>query len=141
MEKQGGIRLYKTGGSSAYNQRSFKNTKMNSVMLSGSVANDAEVKLVDNFGEETPLVFFTLCDPGAPYQKNDPIFIEVNCMKPYALHIKPYLTKGKPCVVVGKLKSKNYTMKSGETKMKFFIAADYIQFIEREQPISKKEKQ
>ena len=99
---------------------------MNSITLHGHVAKDAVVNLVNNGGVETPLVTFSFIDMGLPYQKNEPMFIEVHFMKEAAMHILKYLLKGKEIVVTGCLRSKNYITQNGEQKQKYYISADYI---------------
>lgn len=99
---------------------------MNSIALHGKVIKDAKVALVNNNGIETPLVSFTFFDGGLPYQKSEPMFIEVHFMKEAAMHIFNFLKKGKEIAVFGCLRSKNYTTRNGEQKQKYYISADYI---------------
>lgn len=100
---------------------------MNTVSIIGKVNKDAEAVLVRNpEGAETPLVSFTLMDMGLPYTKSEPMFIEVNFMREPAMHLHPFLKKGKEVMVTGCLRSKNFETKSGEKKMKYFISADYV---------------
>jgi single-stranded DNA-binding protein len=99
---------------------------MNSITLQGHVAKDAVVNLVKNNGIETPLVTFSFIDMGLPYQKNEPMYIEVHFMKEAAMHIVKYLRKGKEITVMGCLRSKIYITQSGEQKQKYFVSADFI---------------
>lgn len=99
---------------------------MNSITLHGKILKDAESMLVNNGGIETPLVTFSFVDNGLPYQKNEPMFIEVHFMKEAAMHILKFLKKGKEVIVTGCLRSKSFTTKAGEQKLKYFISADYV---------------
>lgn len=99
---------------------------MNSITLHGKLAKDAAVTLVNSCGAETPLVTFSFIDGGLPYQKSEPMFIEVHFMKEAAMHIFGFLKKGKEVMVTGCLRSKNYVTQGGERKQKYFISADYI---------------
>lgn len=101
---------------------------MNQLTLHGTIAKDANSTLVNNVGTETPLVTFTVMDSGLPYQKKEPMFIEVHFMAEAAMHIFPYLVKGKKVDIFGHLKSKNYETQSGVLKQKFYISADYVIF-------------
>ena len=84
---------------------------MNHITINGTIVKDATKALVNNVGTETPVVTFTLMDSGVPYQKNEPMFIEVHFMQEVAMHIFPYLIKMKP-----KKGNKNY-----EKKMKVMM--------------------
>ncbi|WP_443739129.1 single-stranded DNA-binding protein [Treponema sp.] len=99
---------------------------MNSITLHGKIVRDAESILVDNSGIQTPLVTFSFVDNGLPYQKNEPMFIEVHFMKEAAMHIFRFLKKGKEVIVTGCLRSKSFVTKEGEQKQKYFISADYV---------------
>lgn len=101
---------------------------MNQICLNGTITKDAETTLVNNVGVETPLVTFTVMDTGTPYSKKEPMYIEVHFMEEAAMHIYPYLVKGKKVDVYGHLKSKNYKTTNGLLKQKFFISADYVIF-------------
>lgn len=101
---------------------------MNHITINGTIVKDATKALVNNVGTETPVVTFTLMDSGVPYQKNEPMFIEVHFMQEVAMHIFPYLIKGKKVDVFGHLSFKNYTTKNGISKQKIFINADYVIF-------------
>lgn len=101
---------------------------MNYLTIFGTIAKDAKKTLLTNEGKETPLVSFTVIDAGFPYQKNEPMFIEVHFMQEPAMRIFPFLTKGKKVNVFGHLKSKNFTTQSGISKQKFYINADYVIF-------------
>lgn len=99
---------------------------MNYIALHGKVAKDATSALVNNSGTETPLVSFSFQDSGLPYQKNEPMFIEVHFMKEAAVHILPFLKKGKEVEIFGCLRFKNFTTTSGIKGQKYYIQADYI---------------
>lgn len=99
---------------------------MNYISLHGKIAKDATTVLINNGGIEKPLVSFSVQDPGAPYQKNEPMFIEVHFMKEAAIHILPYLKKGKEVAIFGCLRFKNFVTSSGSKGQKYFISADYI---------------
>ncbi|WP_178842332.1 single-stranded DNA-binding protein [uncultured Treponema sp.] len=99
---------------------------MNYISLHGRIAKDATTTLINNGGIETPLVSFSFQDSGTPYQKNEPMFIEVHFMKEAAMHILPYLKKGKEVEIFGCLRLKNFITSSGIKSQKYFISADYI---------------
>lgn len=99
---------------------------MNSITLIGHVVKDAEVVLINNSGIETPLVTFSFIDTGLPYQKSDPMFIEIHFLEEAAMHIFKYLKRGKEVTITGFLRSKTYVTKLGETKQKYYIQAKYI---------------
>lgn len=126
MEKQGFIQKHKALPVFTFNERSYPNYKMNYITLHGKIIKDAAKTLVNNGGVETPLVTFSFQDSGTPYQKNEPMFIEVHFMKDVAMHILPFLKKGKEVEVFGCLRMKNHVTPSGEKKQKYFISAEYI---------------
>lgn len=99
---------------------------MNYLHIVGKVNRDAISTLVDNNGVQTPLVSFILMDTGMPYTKSDPLFIQVDFMREPAMHLFPYLKKGKDVVVWGILKSRSYRTRAGEKKQKYYVAADVI---------------
>lgn len=99
---------------------------MNYITLHGKIAKDAETTLINNQGTETPLVYFSFQDSGTPYQKNEPMFIEVHFMKEAAMHILPFLKKGKEVEIFGCLRFKNFTTTTGKVGQKYYISADYI---------------
>lgn len=101
---------------------------MNSITLHGRLAKDATVTLVNSCGVETPLVTFSFIDGGLPYQKSEPMFIDVHFMKEAAMRIFDFLKKGKEVVVSGCLRSKNYVTQAGEKKQKYYVSADYVMF-------------
>ena len=101
---------------------------MNSTTLHGRLAKDAAVTLVNSCGVETPLVTFSFIDGGLPYQKSEPMFIDVHFMKEAAMRIFDFLKKGKEVVVSGCLRSKNYVTQAGEKKQKYYVSADYVMF-------------
>ncbi len=101
---------------------------MNQLTIHGTLAKDAIKALINIGGQETPIVTFTIMDSGVPYQKSEPMFIEVHFKEEAAMHIFPYLTKGKKVDVFGHLSSKNYKTQNGIFKQKFFINANYVIF-------------
>ena len=107
-------------------KRSIANNKMNYITLHGKIIKDATTTLINNAGIETPLVTFTFQDSGTPYQKNEPMFIEVHFMKEAAMHILPFLKKGKEVEIFGCLRFKKFTTTTGTPGQKYYISADYI---------------
>ncbi len=101
---------------------------MNYITLDGRITKDAITTLVNNSGVETPLVTFTFQDSGTPYQKSEPMFIEVHFMKEVAMHILPFLKKGKEITIFGCLRFKSFITSTGKTGQKYYISADYIKF-------------
>lgn len=126
MEKQSLIQKYKFLPNFNFTKRSNSNFKMNYITLHGKIAKDATTTLVNNGGAETPLVSFTIQDSGLPYQKSEAMFIEVHFMKEAAVHILPFLKKGKEIDIFGCLRFKTFTMSSGSKGQKYYIQADYI---------------
>lgn len=113
-------------GAVIFDKRRFANTKMNTFDVIGKVNKDATSVLVKDNGVEIPLVSFTIMDTGLPYTKSEPMFIEVNFMREPAMHLLPYLKKGKEVAIRGCLRSKNYETRAGEKKQKYYINAEYI---------------
>lgn len=99
---------------------------MNSITLHGNIIRDASVNLININGSEIPKVSFSFIDFGLPYQKNEPMCIDVEFIKEAAMHIYEYLKKGKEVVVTGCLRCKIYTTQQGLEKQKYYIQADYI---------------
>ena len=100
---------------------------MNSFSSIGYIIRDAESSLIiDDNGIEKPLVSFPFMDKGTPYQKSEPMFIDVHFMKDAAMNIFPYLKKDREVTIFGCLRCKSYTTKNGEKKQKYFISADYV---------------
>lgn len=126
MEKQSLIQKYKFLLNFNLNKRSYSNFKMNYITLHGKIAKNANKTLINSGGVETPLVSFTVQDSGLPYQKSEPMFIEVHFMKEAAVHILPFLKKGKEVEIFGCLRFKTFTMSSGSKGQKYYIQADYI---------------
>lgn len=100
----------------------------NTMQLHGKVNKQATVKLVKTaFGEEQPLVIFTVQDPGLPgsSSKDKPLFLEVHFIKDVAMNIVDFLVPGKEVYIVGTLDCKTYE-KNGQTCFKYFCKADYV---------------
>lgn len=99
---------------------------MNHYTAVGNILNDATRTLIMDDGIEKPLVTFSFMDKGTPYQKSEPMFIDVHFMKDAAMSIFPYLVKGREVTIYGCLRSKKYVTRSGESKQKYYISADYV---------------
>lgn len=99
---------------------------MNSITVHGKLVSDAQRFLVETAAGQTPLVTFNLLDSGLPYQKGEPLVIEVHFMKEVASHIYEYLKKDKEIVVMGFLRQKNYETSSKVEKSKYYISAEYV---------------
>ncbi len=99
---------------------------MNHYSAIGNVMSDAECILVNDDGNEKPLVTFSFMDKGTPYQKSEPMFIDVHFMKEAAMTILPYLVKGREVTIHGCLRSKRYVTRKGEQRQKYYISADYV---------------
>lgn len=102
---------------------------MNSVSIHGIITSDAEKILIKTNTGETPLIIFTLCDLGLPYQKKEPLSIEVHFLKEAANHIFDYLKKDKEVIVSGFLKQRVYQTAAGETRSKLYISADFVTLV------------
>lgn len=102
---------------------------MNFVTMHGFITNDAEKILIKTNTGETPLIIFTLCDPGLPYQKKEPLTMEVHFLKEAANHIFDYLKKDKEVNVYGFLKQRVYKTSSGEKRTKIYISAEFVTLV------------
>ncbi len=96
----------------------------NWITMHGKLAADAQNKLVTVNSKEIPLVYFPLLDTGKPYQKAEPMIVEVHFMKEAAMHIYPYLVKDKEILVHGFLRQKKM-----EDRVVFYISAEYVNLI------------
>ena len=126
MEAKGDIWKRKAVGGLAAVEAIIKDIEMNAITLYGRVLEDAESILVKSNGEEMPLVTFVVIDKGVPYTKTEPMTIEVDFIKEPAMHILPFLKKGKEVVVSGILRKKKHVSESGVEKVKYFISAEYV---------------
>ncbi len=126
VEATGDFWKRKAMGGLAAVEASIEDIWMNTITICGQVLEDAESVLVKKGGEEMPLIKFLVVDRGVPYTKADPMTIEVNFVRETAMHIFPYIKRGKDVVVSGCLKKKKYTVKLGIERVKFFISADYV---------------
>lgn len=102
---------------------------MNSLTIHGKITEDANIVLVKTLSGEKSMVVFNLLDSGLPYQKSEPMIIEVHFMEEAASHIFEYLKKNKEVFAIGHLRQKNYTTSQGEYKSKFFVSAKYVGLI------------
>ena len=129
MEKQGGVK----GVLLVFHAHSNKNNikelnKLNSITLHGKLVSDAQIFLVKTSAGEIPLVTFNAQDDGLPYQKSEPLIIEVHFLKAAASHIFDYLKKDKEIVVSGFLRQKKYeTLENpNQERSKYYISAEYV---------------
>ena len=105
---------------------------MNRVTIVGKVVNNAEIILINSpSGKQMPLVKFQVCDMGLPYQKSEPMTIEVQFMKEAASHIYEYLTKDKEVCIDGFLHEKKLSVRQVS---KYYVIADYVTLL----PLTKK---
>ncbi len=102
---------------------------MNSISIHGKLTEDANIVLAKTVSSEKPMVVFNMLDSGLPYQKAEPMIVEVHFMEEAASHIYEYLKKNKEIFVIGHLRQKNYTTSQGENRNKFFISAKYVGLI------------
>lgn len=99
---------------------------MNTITLHGRIVEDAKMTLVNTSSGETPLITFSVIDTGLPYQKSEPMSIEVHFIKEAAAHIYSYLKKNKEVVIAGFLRQRKYMTANGERKEKKYISAEYV---------------
>ncbi len=99
---------------------------MNQITVHGKLIDDAQKFLITTSKGETPLVTFYVLDSGLPYQRGDPLIIEVHFIKEVASHIFKHLKKDKEIILSGFLKQKNYTTADGIDKGKYYISAEYV---------------
>lgn len=102
--------------------------KLNSITLHGKIVSDAQISLIKTSAGEIPLVTFNAQDDGLPYQKSEPLIIEVHFLKEVASHIFDYLKKDKEIVVSGFLRQKKYVTLENpdQERIKYYISAEYI---------------
>ncbi len=99
---------------------------MNSITLHGKLTDDAHRFLVATSAGQTTLVTFNVLDSGLPYQKSEPLIIEVHFLKEVAGHIFDYLKKDKEVVICGFLRQKNYETSENVARSKYYISAEYV---------------
>lgn len=102
---------------------------MNSITIHGKLTADADMILVKTIVGEKPMVVFNILDSGLPYQKAEPMIVEVHFMEEAASHIYEYLNKNKEVFIIGHLRHKEYTTGAGEKRTKFFVSAKYVGLI------------
>lgn len=65
------------------------------------------------------------------YDKNEVLFINVNCFGTLALNTK-YLKKGSQILLVGRLKNNNWIdKKTGLNRNEYFVVAENVQFLDK----------
>lgn len=97
---------------------------MNSVVMHGVIARDAECYEVDTDYGKKNLISFVVSDFGTPGKKGDSSFtIEVHFLKDVAKTLQPYLVKGKEIIIYGDLCCKEIVTRNGDTRFKFYISA------------------
>lgn len=103
---------------------------MNSITLHGKVVKGATMHLVTIGNEPTPVAVFTVCDIGLPYQKAEPLFIQVNYKKEAASLINKYLVEDKEVLIHGVLRQKFLKdEKTDETKVHYYVLADMVELL------------
>lgn len=101
---------------------------MNSLNIIGKLTEDAKI-IFPQKKDQNPLVSFSIMDSGLPYQKTEPMVIEVHFFKEVAEHIYEYLKKDKEVYVNGYLRQKNYKTMNGNYRTKYYISAEFITLI------------
>ncbi|MBD5448060.1 MAG: single-stranded DNA-binding protein [Treponema sp.] len=103
---------------------------MNVIILHGKVTKAAEMRLVYIEKEPVPVAVFTVVDIGLPYQRGEPLFIQVNYRKEAASLIFKYLTENKEVLIHGILRQKFIREESSGTKqIRYFILADMVELL------------
>lgn len=102
---------------------------MNSLTIHGKVLDDAKIILVKTSSGEIPMVSFKIYDSGLPYQKTDPMIIEVCFVEEAASHIFEYLKKNKEVFAIGFLRQKKYKTINGISQTKIYMMAKYVGLI------------
>lgn len=98
---------------------------MNRILLYGKLVKDAERILINTKTGDTTLINFQVLDAGMPYQKSDPLIMDVSFLKEAGNHIFEYLKEGKEVYIDGFMKQKTYKSK-GEDVKKYYLAAEYV---------------
>lgn len=101
---------------------------MNHISIIGNICEEAKLTLVKTAVCERPLVVFRIEDKGLPYQKTEPMYLDVYFMKEAAPHIYQYLKKDKEVLVFGYLKKEKRTNK-------IYLSAEYVQFTGKKEPV------
>ena len=100
---------------------------MNAIILHGKVTKAAELKLVYIGNEPATVAVFTVVDIGLPYQKGEPLFLQVNYKKEAANFIFKHLVENKEVLIRGILRQKFIKDDdSGEKKIRYFILAEDV---------------
>lgn len=94
----------------------------NSVVISGRIAQDIELKYVSDGTAVTNLRLAS--DQG----KDDTIFIDVSVFGKQAESINEYLSKGSAVTVTGQLRSRQYENKQGVKVTAYYIRAFTVEF-------------
>ncbi len=103
---------------------------MNAIILHGKVTKAAKMSLI--YIEKKPVLVavFTVADIGLPYQRSDPLFIQVNYRKEAASLIFGYLVENKEVLVHGILRQKFVRDEASGTKqIRYFILADMVELL------------
>lgn len=108
---------------------------MNKVIISGNLARDPESS-VTNSG--ITVCRFTVAVSKYTAGEKKAEFIDVTCWRALADNCTIYLAKGSKVIVVGSLAIDEYTTKDGETRKKYYINAEEVEFVSS--PNKKEEK-
>lgn len=102
---------------------------VNNFSVVGVLQEDAKKYLVQTANGEKALVVFFVIDKGMPYQRREDMIIEVNFIEEAAIHILPYLKKGKEVVVFGFLTEKISKNSVGRVIQKKYVSAKSVQLV------------
>jgi len=104
----------------------------NRVILAGNLTRDPQVRF---FGDERAVADFGLA-VNRRYRDRDgnnqeeTTFVDIDCWGRTAELVGQYLTKGRSCLVEGRLKLNQWEDKDGNRRSKLKVVADNVQFLD-----------
>ena len=105
--------------------------RLNKVFLAGNLTRDPQVRFLSN--EKVVANFSLACNrqfkTASGETKEEVLFIDAECFGRTAELVGQYLTRGRPCMVEGRLKMDSWEDKEGNRRSKILIRADNVQFL------------
>jgi single-strand DNA-binding protein len=105
--------------------------QINKVIIAGNLTRDPEVRFLTN--ERAVANFGLACNrryrSGDGEQKEETTFVDVECWGRTAELVGQYLTKGRGCLVDGRLKLDTWENQQGERRSKLKVVAENVQFM------------
>ena len=105
----------------------------NRTIQGGNLTRDPEVKF---FANEKAVATFGLAinrkwRDKEGNQKEETTFVDIECWGSLAERVGQYLSKGKSCLVEGRLKLDQWEDKQGNKRSKLKVVADTVQFLDK----------